>query len=267
MTVRPRRTDVAALYDLGVDVYDSLWSPIILPPAQQVVSSLELESGSLVLDVGTGTGALIPTIRAAAPAATVVGLDAAAEMLRLAQAHTGAPVIRADAAALPIDEATADAALLAFVLFHLNDPALAITEAARVLHGGGRVGTVTWRRESTLRAYEVWDAALTEAGAPPLPSPRADAGLDTVDGIAALLTTAGLQPTRVWLEPLSHQWEPSAYWQMATGSGLNRTRLRRIDADARPEVLARARERLGTLPREDYAWSGEVVCAVAIKPD
>lgn len=153
------------------------------------------------------------------------------------------------------------------MLFHLSDPALAIAEAARVVRSSGRVGTVTWARESTLHAYEIWDAALTAAGAPPLPSPRVDTGLDSADGIVALLTGAGLQPTKVWLEPLSHQWQPSTYWEMATGSGLNRTRLQRIDADARRGVLDRARERLETLRREDYAWSGEVVCAVATKPD
>jgi SAM-dependent methyltransferase len=267
MTVRPRRAEVAAHYDAGVDAYDSLWSPVILPPARQVVTSLELDAGSLILDVGTGTGALIPTIKAAAPAATVVGLDAAAEMLRMARAHTGAPVLRADAAALPIADATVDAALFAFVLFHLSDPGVAIAEAVRVLRRGGRVGTVTWTRESTLHAYEVWDATLTEAGALPPPSPRVDAGLDTKHGIDAMLTTAGLRPTRIWLEPLSHQWEPATYWQLATGSGFNRTRLQRLDPDARREVLAVAQERLDILGAEDYAWSGEVVCAIALKPD
>ena len=39
----PRRVDVAAAYDLGVDAYVSLWSPVILPPAEAVVAGLGLE--------------------------------------------------------------------------------------------------------------------------------------------------------------------------------------------------------------------------------
>jgi len=29
---RPRRADVAGSYDLGTEVYEALWSPVILPP-------------------------------------------------------------------------------------------------------------------------------------------------------------------------------------------------------------------------------------------
>jgi len=266
MTVRPCRPDVAARYDLGVDAYDSLWSPVILPPAQAVVSSLELEARWRVLDVGVGSGALIPTIRAAAAGVRVVGLDPSVEMLRRARVRTGVPVLQADALALPVIDTSIHAVLVAFVLFHLCDPAAAVAEIARVLRGGGRVGSVTWTQEATLGAYEAWDATLSEGGASPLPPSRVDAGLNSPGAIDALFTAADLRPRRIWLERLTHQWEPSTYWRLVTGSGVNRTRLQRIDASARTEVLARARERLAALSPRDYAWSGEVVCAVAIKP-
>jgi ubiquinone/menaquinone biosynthesis C-methylase UbiE len=49
---------------------------------------------------------------------------------------------------LPVRDAAADIVILAFVLFHLGDPAQAIAEAAPVLSPRGRVGTATWARDA-----------------------------------------------------------------------------------------------------------------------
>jgi SAM-dependent methyltransferase len=263
---RPRRAEVAAAYDLGADVYAALWSPVILPAAQAVVSALALDRGARVLDVGTGSGALVPSLRAAAADVTIVGLDASAEMLRRCRSATGIPAIRCDALSLPVRDAAVDAVLLAFVLFHLSDPAQAVAEAARVLTCGGRVGTATWARDDPVEADAVWDQTLTEAGAPPLSARRIDAGLDSPDAIGGLLAGAGLRPTRIWLEPLRHQWELPAYYEFATGSGRTRQRLQQLDAGQRGEVLDRALNRLRALDPNAFAWSGEAICAVASLP-
>jgi ubiquinone/menaquinone biosynthesis C-methylase UbiE len=260
---RPRRADVTAAYDLGVDVYTALWSPVILPAAQALLATLAPGPGARVLDVGTGSGALVPSIRAAATDVTVAGLDASAQMLQWCRSATGIPAIHGDALSLPIRDAALDAVILAFVLFHLADPVRAVAEAARVLTRRGRVGTATWGRESTMLADMVWDDMLTEAGAPPLPARRVDAGLDSADAIAALLEGAALKPTRIWLESLHHQWRPASYYRYASGSGRNRLRLEQLDAEARRVVLSRARGRLGALDPGAFAWTGEVVCAVA----
>jgi demethylmenaquinone methyltransferase / 2-methoxy-6-polyprenyl-1,4-benzoquinol methylase len=87
----------------------------------------------VVADACGGTGALLSAVRSAAPAARLVALDAAAEMLRIAWTRRGAPAILADALALPFTDGTADTVILAYVPFHFADPSLAITEAARVL--------------------------------------------------------------------------------------------------------------------------------------
>src|SRR5260370_36312177 len=77
-------------------------------------------------------------------------------------------------------------------------PAAALTEAARVLRPGGRVAAITWARERASRAGTVWDQTLTEAGVPPAPPRRVDAGLDRPAAMEALLRTAGLRPDRIW---------------------------------------------------------------------
>jgi SAM-dependent methyltransferase len=265
-TTRPRRTEVAAAYDLGVDAYIALWSPVILPAAQAVVAALDLGRAARVLDVGAGSGALEPSIRAAATDVTLVGLDASVEMLRRCRSATTIPVICCDAQSLPVRDAAVDAVVLAFVLFHLSDPAQALHEATRVLTSGGRVGTVTWARDASIEADAVWDETLTEAGAPPLPASRVDIGLDNEEAIAGLLAGAGLRPTRIWREPLCHRWDSATYYRFATGVGRNKQRLRQLDARRRGEVLDRALKRLRALDPGAFAWSGEAICAAATLP-
>lgn len=262
---RPRRADVASIYDRGAAAYQALWSPVILPPAAVLVRSLGLHGRCVVADVGAGTGALLGAIGSAAPAARVVALDASAGMLHLALTRRGASAVLADALALPLADGIADAVILAYVLFHLADPARAVAEAARVLRPGARVGTITWAWERGPRAGTVWDQILAEAGAPPAPLRRVDAGLDLPSSVEALLRSAGLRPARIWPERLRHQWDKSSFWELASGSGPDRLRLSRLAPAARAGVLARAKNVLGQLAPQDFLWEGEVICAVATK--
>ena len=264
---RPVRAKVAASYDRGVDGYVNLWSAVILPPAQAVVAAMRLDPMATVIDIGAGSGAVVPAIRASSPRGKVIAVDASPEMLRVARDRTDALVAHSDALALPIRDNSADAVLFAFVLFHLSEPSSALGEAARVLRAGGTVGTCTWAqsRDISPPAYAVWDTTLTEAGAPPVAGGRVDTGLDSPDAIRNLLSAKAFAPTRVWIEPLRHQWTPETYFQLATGSGMNRLRLEVLDEQARAETLDLAHRRLSLLEPEDLVWSGDVVCAVATR--
>jgi rhodanese-related sulfurtransferase/SAM-dependent methyltransferase len=261
----PRRADVADSYNRGADTYEALWSPVILPPAAALVAFLRLTGRPVVADVGGGTGALLGAIGSAAPAARVVTLDASAAMLQAARVRRGASAILADALALPFAAGTVDAVILAYVLFHLADPPLALAEAARVLRPGGRAGIITWAWERESRARTLWDQILAGTGVPPAPPRRADAGLDRPDTVEALLRSAGLRPERIWCERLRRQWDHSSFWELATGGGANRVRLSLISARARAAVLDRAQTALSRLVPQDFLWEGEVICAVATK--
>jgi SAM-dependent methyltransferase len=261
---RPAQAHVAAVYDRGVEGYVNRWSAVILPASQSVVAAMQLEPAATVIDVGAGSGAVVPAVRRASPAGTVVAVDASLEMLRVARADTEAFVVHADGLRLPVADRSAAAVLLAFVLFHMASPPDALAEARRVLRAGGKIGTATWAAsEMTPRAYEVWDRTLTDAGAPPIEGGRVDAGLDSPSEIRSLLTEAGFTPTRVWVEHLRHQWTPDTYFQLATGSGLNRRRLDVLDEATRVDAIELARMRLSGLEAPDLVWSGGVVCAVA----
>ncbi|HUL72553.1 MAG TPA: methyltransferase domain-containing protein [Vicinamibacterales bacterium] len=91
--------------------------------------------GRRVLDVGTGTGRA--AIGLAQAGASVVGVDASAEMLEVAAARAkaaGVPVQfeRGDAHALPVGDRTVDAAVSLRVLMHTVDWRTCLAELCRV---------------------------------------------------------------------------------------------------------------------------------------
>jgi SAM-dependent methyltransferase len=227
--LRPRRADVTSIYDRGAAAYQALWSPVILPPAAVLVRSLGLHGRCVVADVGAGTGALLGAIRSAAPAARVAALDASAGMLHIARTRHDAPAVLADALALPLTDGVADAVILAYVLFHLADPARAVAEAARVpcaVSTPGLTGPARWKHCCALR----------------------DCGQHA----------SGLSGSEI--NGTSHR---SGNWPAPRGP--DRLRLSHLNPAARAGVLARAKNVLGQLAPQDFSWEGEVSCAVAIK--
>jgi SAM-dependent methyltransferase len=218
-----------------------------------------------VLDVGAGTGALVPAIRAAAPGVSVVGVDASMEMLRVAHSVRSLPAVRGDAMSLPVAATTVDTVVLAYVLFHLPNPGVALTDARRVLRPGGRVGTVTWASEQAEGAQKLWDEALTAAAAPPLPPRRVDWGLDSAEAIDRTLRAAGFTPERVWSERLPRQWDAQSFFALASTVGPGRQRLAGLSPVARSQLLRQLRKRLDQLPSAEFLWEGTVICAVAAK--
>lgn len=108
-----------------------------------LAEAMRLTPGSSVLDIGCGVAA--EAIEYACVGARCVGLDAAADPVRL---HTllkrtfGLDAfipLRGDAAALPFGDASFDAVLSVHSLEHIADPDGAVAEAIRVLRSGGRL--------------------------------------------------------------------------------------------------------------------------------
>jgi ubiquinone/menaquinone biosynthesis C-methylase UbiE/DNA-binding transcriptional ArsR family regulator len=99
-----------------------------------------LPSAWVVADLGCGTGTVAGVL--APHVARVIGVDASDEMLSAAAGRVDAANIdwrRGPLEALPIEDASLDAATLVLVLHHLPSPGLALAEAHRVLKPGGRL--------------------------------------------------------------------------------------------------------------------------------
>ncbi len=98
----------------------------------------------VVADLGCGTGLLTATI--APHVRKVIGVDSSPPMLDAARQRVGdagnVELRAGDVTALPIDDASCDAAMLVLVLTYLPDAAVALGEARRILKPGGCVVVV-----------------------------------------------------------------------------------------------------------------------------
>jgi ArsR family transcriptional regulator len=94
----------------------------------------------VVADLGCGSGNL--TVELAPVVKQVIGVDGSAAMLKAAKKRAAlfenVDLRKGDLAAVPIESASCDAALLVLALTYVNDPAAVVGELARILKPGGR---------------------------------------------------------------------------------------------------------------------------------
>jgi ArsR family transcriptional regulator len=99
-----------------------------------------LPSSWAVADLGCGTGSLAAAL--APHVDRVVGVDQSAAMLKAARARTSGfenvELRKGSLLAVPIEDASVDAALLVLALSYVSEPARVLREMARVLRPGGR---------------------------------------------------------------------------------------------------------------------------------
>ena len=118
----------------------------LVPPAPR--------PGALLVDMGCGGGLLGPHL--AGKGYHHVGVDLTGSALECARAH-GVEVVRANVAALPIADGSADVVCAGEILEHVSDTARVVAEACRVLRPGGLlvIDTIASTRIANLLAIEV----------------------------------------------------------------------------------------------------------------
>jgi SAM-dependent methyltransferase len=258
---------LAELYSASAREYAELWAPVLQPTSERLITAMALAGASMVLDLGTGTGALLPALRAAAPKARVIGVDLATGMLREARTREPtAPLAAMDLTQLGIRESAADAAVLAFVLFLIPSPATALAEVRRVLRPGGAIGCTSWGRGYELPGTAIWTRELDLHGAGPDLKPDAakrDTLMDTPDKLGSLLEAAGLPVSRIWIERPERRWTGAELLELTSRYGATSRRLGTLDPSSRRECLARVEASLAALPAEELAYRPEMLLAIA----
>ena len=155
-----RRRQAAAYFAERAADWDTIRA--LHAPEERVEAALVAMIGDKpfrnLLDLGTGTGRMLALL--APRAARAVGVDQSAAMLALARSRMDEAGLRhvllrqGDIYAPPVERDSYDLVVIHQVLHFLDDPARALTEAARALRPGGRLAVVDFEahEEEFLRA-------------------------------------------------------------------------------------------------------------------
>jgi len=110
---------------------------------ERMAESLDIESGSVLLDVGTGTGVFVPyLLKRIGRHGRLVTLDVAEEMLKKARAKNcngNIECLHADVTNIPLRNEIFDIVVCYSSFPHFQDKLRALNEINRVLKKGGRV--------------------------------------------------------------------------------------------------------------------------------
>lgn len=122
----------------------SVWHPTAdgREPSCEALGAVTEGSPQQVLEVGCGTGAFAARVAAALPDADFVAVDQSARLVELT-ARRGVDVRLADVQDLPFDDDSFDVVAALWVLYHVTDLHLGLSEIRRVLRPGGRLVATT----------------------------------------------------------------------------------------------------------------------------
>jgi ubiquinone/menaquinone biosynthesis C-methylase UbiE len=135
-----------------------------------ILAGTTLATGTRLLEVGCGVGAVLGILGEAFPGISLSGVDIEQRQLNFARAHLTslgleADLRCADARALPYGDESVDHVWMMWLLEHVANPVSALREARRVLRPGGRLTaievdyTTMWASPSS-RAIEALFAAM-----------------------------------------------------------------------------------------------------------
>lgn len=258
---------VAEVFGRTADRYDRIGTPVFSPLGRRLVELAEIAPGSNVLDVATGTGAvLVPAAEAAGPGGYVLGIDLSPEMVHAAARaieHAGlrqaeARIMDAERMAhLPDGEF--DVVLCACALAFFPHPERALAEFHRVLRPGGTAGISRWRDADPrwdwyaelLNRFGVEERTLMAGSPDP----------------AAALAEAGFENAELTTEEFEIVFADEQEWWEWTWAMPYRAALEKLPDDARERFRVAAWELVRELrERDGIRRRAEALFAVARRP-
>ncbi|HST56027.1 MAG TPA: class I SAM-dependent methyltransferase [Solirubrobacteraceae bacterium] len=225
-------------------------------------------AGARVLDVGCGFGDTTQQLaRMVGPEGSVVGIDAAARFIELADAEAraagiaNASFVVGDVQASQLPGERFDFAFSRFGTMFFANPVAALRNVRQALVPGGRLCMVVWRRKLDnhwlYRAEQVVEQFVTEpeeSDEPTCgPGPFSMAGADTTSDVVRLAGFEQIALRRCDIEiAIGASLEQAVEFVMALGPAGEVIRLAGADAERiRPQITAALRDALGEYVCDD----------------
>lgn len=242
--------------------YVGRWSRRVAP---LFLSWLDVPPGRRWLDVGCGTGALCAAIVDHCSPRSVAGVEPSEGFLASARKHLGgrAMLYQGSAAAIPLDDGSADVVVSGLVLNFVPDPSAALAEMTRVADRGATIAAYVWDYAGKMELMRFfWDAAVElDPGAAKL-----DEGVRfpvcRPEPLVALFERGGLVDIGATAIEIATPFPDfDAYWQpFLGGQGPAPAYAMSLPEDPRARLAARIRERLpvqadGSIALSARAWA------------
>jgi SAM-dependent methyltransferase len=245
------------------ELYVGRWSRKV---AMEFLDWISVPAKAAWAEVGSGTGALTQCILARCDPRSIAGIDKAEGFIataRQAVADSRVTFDSGDAAKLPWESDTFDAAVSGLVLNFVPDPQKMLSEMVRVTRSGGRVAVYVWDYAGGMEMMRhFWDAAiavslddskLEQAERFPICQPEPLEALFIDTGLKAVLSRSIAIPTV--FKNFDDYWLPFLGKQ-----GAAPTYLASVNEEIREKIRARLQARLlpsldGTIPLRTSAWA------------
>jgi len=268
-------------YDNGARLYARFWAPVLHRSAEAVldrVVTLDAAPPGRLVDLGTGTGVLARAAARRFPRASIVGVDFSRGMLAVARALADEGVgaedgrlawVEADAARLPLADASVDAVVSSFVLQLVPQRQPVYREVRRVLRPGGRFAFVTWCVDKgPFAPSEAFEDVLDELKIPADEGPEEKVAGDFVSpgAAGASLRRAGFRAVRAEPATLEYSFTPASYMGYKLRYD-DRTLVEGLRPSVRRRLEGRLREKLAKLPADALVLRAPIVYATGRQPE
>ena len=192
--------------------YETAWSSLTRSFIPALFAAVNIRNGVRVLDLACGPGYVAAACEAAG--AEPIGVDFSSEMVRLAREKSPQIDFReGDAHALEFPDESFDVVIINFGLLHMADPEQVISECARVLCPGGRIGFTVWAEPHSSAGAKIVQDAVNQYANQDVPVPQGPDyfAYSKSKACQAVLTKAGFDPYTFGFETVCAEWlVPSA---------------------------------------------------------